>query len=58
VVDVYGGVANRDLGGVLSDIKPIIAEAEKTLPRGTSIMLRGQALTMNSSFLRFERSAW
>ncbi len=50
VVDVYGGISNRDLGGVLSDIKPIIAEAQKNLPRGTSIMLRGQALTMNSSF--------
>jgi multidrug efflux pump subunit AcrB len=51
VVDIYGGISNRDLGGVLSDIKPIIAEAQKTLPRGTSIMLRGQALTMNSSFI-------
>src|SRR3954471_11223869 len=51
VVDVYGGVANRDLGGVLGDIKPVIAEMEKNLPRGTSIMLRGQASTMNSSFL-------
>jgi multidrug efflux pump subunit AcrB len=51
VVDVYGGVSNRDLGGVISDIQPIIAEAQKNLPRGTSIMLRGQALTMNSSFL-------
>jgi multidrug efflux pump subunit AcrB len=51
VVDVYGGISNRDLGGVLSDINPIIAEAQKTLPRGTSIMLRGQALTMNSSFI-------
>jgi multidrug efflux pump subunit AcrB len=51
VVDVFGGIANRDLGGVLSDLKPIIAEAQKNLPRGTSIMLRGQALTMNSSFI-------
>ena len=51
VVDVYGGISNRDLGGVLSDIKPIVAEAQKNLPRGTSIMLRGQALTMNSSFI-------
>jgi len=51
VVDVYGGVANRDLGGVLSDIKPVLAEMQKNLPRGTSIMLRGQASTMNSSFL-------
>jgi len=51
VVDIFGGISNRDLGGVLSDIKPIIAEVQKTLPRGTSIMLRGQALTMNSSFI-------
>src|SRR5437588_204 len=51
VVDIFGGISNRDLGSVLSDIKPIIAEVQKTLPRGTSIMLRGQALTMNSSFI-------
>jgi multidrug efflux pump subunit AcrB len=51
VVDVYGGVAARDLGGVISDIKPIIAEAQKNAPRGTKIVLRGQASTMNSSFL-------
>jgi multidrug efflux pump subunit AcrB len=51
VVDIFGGISNRDLGGVISDIKPIIAQAQKTLPRGTSIMLRGQALTMNSSFI-------
>src|SRR5712672_866907 len=50
VVDVYAGVASRDLGGVLSDIKPIIAQAEKTLPRGVSIIIRGQALTMSTSF--------
>ncbi len=50
VVDVFGAVANRDLGGVLSDIKPIIAEAQKTLPRGVSIVMRGQALTMSTSF--------
>src|SRR5437667_3870676 len=50
VVDVYGGVAARDLGGVISDIKPIIAQAQKNAPRGTNIVLRGQASTMNSSF--------
>jgi multidrug efflux pump subunit AcrB len=51
VVDIFGGISNRDLGGVIGDIKPIVAEVQKTLPRGTSIMLRGQALTMNSSFI-------
>jgi len=51
VVDVFGGVGNRDLGGVLKGIKPLIAQAEKTLPKGSSIKLRGQAETMASSFL-------
>src|SRR5438067_172644 len=51
VVDVYGGVGGRDLGGVLSDVKPIVAQAQKTAPQGVSIVLRGQASTMSSSFL-------
>jgi multidrug efflux pump subunit AcrB len=50
VVDVFGSVGARDLGGVLTDIKPIIAEAKKTAPPGTDIILRGQASTMSSSF--------
>jgi multidrug efflux pump subunit AcrB len=50
VIDVFGGVSGRDLGGVLRDLKPLIAQAEKELPRGSFIMLRGQAQTMRSSF--------
>jgi multidrug efflux pump subunit AcrB len=51
VVDVYGGVGGRDLGGVLSDVRPIVAQAQKAAPQGVSIVLRGQASTMSSSFL-------
>lgn len=51
VIDVMAGVNNRDLGGVLRDIKPLIAAAEKELPRGSFIVLRGRAQTMNSSFI-------
>jgi len=51
VVDIFGGVGGRDLGGVLKDITPIIAAAEKSLPHGSSIVLRGQAQTMRSSFI-------
>jgi len=51
VIDVFGGVGGRDLGGVLKDIKPILAAAQKSLPHGSSIVLRGQAETMRSSFL-------
>jgi len=51
VIDVFGGNGGRDLGGVLRDIKPILAQMEKSLPSGSSIKLRGQAETMRSSFL-------
>jgi len=50
VIDVFGGVAGRDLGGVLADVKPLIEEAKKELPKGSFIMLRGQADTMHSSY--------
>ena len=50
VIDVFGGVSGRDLGGVLQEIKPLIEEAKKQLPKGSFIMLRGQASTMHASF--------
>jgi multidrug efflux pump subunit AcrB len=51
VIDIYGGVNGRDLGGVLRDLRPLISETEKQLPRGSYILVRGQAETMHSSFV-------
>jgi len=51
VVDVFGGVGGRDLGGVLGDVRVVVAQARKSLPFGSSIILRGQGETMSSSFL-------
>jgi len=50
VIDVLAGVSGRDLGGVLHDIEPLVAQARKALPRGSSIVMRGQAETMRSSY--------
>lgn len=50
VIDVFGGVNGRDLGGVLKEIMPIVEQAKKDLPRGSFITLRGQADTMHTSF--------
>lgn len=50
VIDVFGGVSGRDLGGVLRDIKPIVEQAKKELPKGSFIVMRGQAATMHKSF--------
>jgi multidrug efflux pump subunit AcrB len=51
VIDVFGGVSGRDLGGVLRDIQPLVDQAKKNLPRGAFIMVRGQAETMRNSFI-------
>ncbi|MGA8230717.1 MAG: efflux RND transporter permease subunit [Candidatus Acidiferrales bacterium] len=50
VIDIFGAVQGRDLGGVASDMKPILDAARKTLPRGTQLTVRGEIDTMNSSF--------
>jgi multidrug efflux pump subunit AcrB len=51
VIDIFGGVSGRDLGGLLQDIQPLIKQAGKELPRSSLILLRGQAETMHSSFI-------
>jgi multidrug efflux pump subunit AcrB len=50
VVDIFASVQGRDLGGVAAQVRKIIDEAKKELPRGSQIVLRGQVETMNSSF--------
>jgi multidrug efflux pump subunit AcrB len=51
VIDIYGGVDGRDLGGVLDNLQPLVQKFKKNLPRGSSIIVRGQAETMRSSYL-------
>jgi len=52
VFDVYANVDRRDLGGVGADVRKIMAEEQAHLPRGTTLALRGQIETMETSFLR------
>ncbi|TAM56664.1 MAG: efflux RND transporter permease subunit [Acidobacteria bacterium] len=54
VIDLLAGVSGRDLGGVLREIRPILAKAQKELPRGSFISMRGQAETMAASFKGIE----
>ena len=51
VIDIFGGVSGRDLGGVLHDLQAPIAQAERELTRGNYLSLRGQVETMHSSFV-------
>jgi len=51
VIDIYAGTQGRDLGGVAGDIAKITAAAQKQLPKGSSMVTRGQIATMQSSFV-------
>jgi multidrug efflux pump subunit AcrB len=51
VIDIFGSVQGRDLGGVARDIDRIVKDAETELPRGSRIIVRGQIQTMHSSYI-------
>jgi multidrug efflux pump subunit AcrB len=50
VIDIYGAVQGVDLGFVSSRMDEVIAGMKAQLPRGSSIAVRGQVQTMNTSF--------
>jgi CzcA family heavy metal efflux pump len=50
LIDIYGSVQGRDLGGVAHDINKIVEESKKELPRGSQLIVRGQIQTMRSSY--------
>jgi len=52
VFDVYANVDRRDLGGVATDVDRVVGEVKPSLPPGTTVQVRGQVETMQSSFKR------
>jgi len=48
--DVYANANNRDLGGLTADIQALLNKMKKSLPAGTTTVIRGQALSMKQSF--------
>jgi len=50
VIDIFGAVQGRDLGGVGRDMDPILKRAESKLPRGSHMVVRGEVQTMRASF--------
>jgi multidrug efflux pump subunit AcrB len=49
-LDIYGATQSRDLGGVADDVMKIVSAAEKDLPKGSRLIVRGQVETMLTSF--------
>jgi multidrug efflux pump subunit AcrB len=50
LIDIYGSVQGRDLGGVATDIRQIVDDSKKELPRGSQITVRGQIQTMHTAY--------
>jgi multidrug efflux pump subunit AcrB len=51
VIDIFGSVAGRDLGGVAGDLDKIIDATRQQLPRGSRVVVRGQVQTMRASYI-------
>jgi multidrug efflux pump subunit AcrB len=50
VFEINADVQGRDLGGVSADVSRIVNSMQSQLPRGSTIAIRGQVESMNSSF--------
>ena len=50
VLDIFGSVQDRDLGGVAKEIDKVVEGMKGELPRGSQVIARGQILTMRSSY--------
>jgi multidrug efflux pump subunit AcrB len=50
VIDIYGAAEGKDLGFIAAHVQKIIDDAQKDLPRGSRMVLRGQVQTMKDSF--------
>ncbi|MDB5633487.1 MAG: AcrB/AcrD/AcrF family protein, partial [Tardiphaga sp.] len=50
LVQIYATPQGRDLGAVAADVRAVIADTAKDVPKGSSVVLLGQVQTMNSAF--------
>jgi multidrug efflux pump subunit AcrB len=49
-IDLYGTTQDRDLGSVASDLRKLMADTAKDIPKGVTVNLRGQVVTMDTAF--------
>jgi CzcA family heavy metal efflux pump len=49
-IDLYAATQGRDLGAVAKDVERLIAKNKNAVPRGDTVVLRGQVETMDTAF--------
>jgi multidrug efflux pump subunit AcrB len=50
VIDIYGSTHGRDLGAIAGDIRKILKDTAKDVPKGSTVVLRGQVTTMTEAY--------
>jgi CzcA family heavy metal efflux pump len=50
LVQIYATPQGRDLGAVAADVRAVMADTARDVPKGSSVVLLGQVQTMNSAF--------
>ncbi|QEY50516.1 efflux RND transporter permease subunit [Legionella longbeachae] len=50
VIDIFATIQDRDLGSVASDIEKVIEQTKKDVPKGSSVVIRGQIDTKDHAF--------
>jgi multidrug efflux pump subunit AcrB len=50
MVQIFATPQGRDLGSVATDLRKLLADTAKEVPKGSSVVLLGQVQTMNSAF--------
>jgi multidrug efflux pump subunit AcrB len=50
VIDIFATTQDRDLGGVARDVAKVLKAHASEAPKGSTITLRGQVVTMNDAF--------
>jgi CzcA family heavy metal efflux pump len=48
--DIYATSQDRDLGAVASDVQKIVDKNKSSMPRGSTVVIRGQIVTMRTAF--------
>src|SRR5258705_513102 len=51
VFDIFASVQDLDLGVAARDINPNLSDASRALPRGSTLVVRGQVQSMNAAFV-------
>ena len=51
VIDIFGAAEGKDLGYLAKEVHKVMDAAQKDLPKGSRMVLRGQVQTMQDSFV-------